>query len=256
MGPTMTDNIKLQTVERVTTLTISRPDKRNAITQAMYAAMADALEAYVATDDARAFVITGAEDYFTSGNDIRDFSMGNDGDETPPVVRFLQAISTCPKPLIAAVNGPAIGIGVTMLLHCDIVVAADTATFCTPFVQLGLVPEAASSMLLPASVGSAVANDMLLANRVLDAREAMAFGLISRVLTVGDLAAETAQIANQLAGAAPQSILKSKALIRHGRDQMMEHMEKESVMFAEQLKSPEFAEVVSAKMQKRAPVFK
>lgn len=252
----MTENIKLHTADRVTILTIARPDKRNAITQDMYAAMADALEDYVAADDARAFVITGAEDYFTSGNDVKDFSMGSTGDETPPVIRFLKAVSTCPKPLIAAVNGPAIGVGVTMLLHCDLVVVSEAATISTPFVQLGLVPEAASSLLLPAAVGMAVANDMLLANRVLDAREAVAFGLASRIVPAADLMAEAGKIAAQLAAAAPQSTLKTKSLIRHGRDQMIEQMDKESVLFAEQLKSPEFAEVVTAKMQKRAPVFK
>ncbi|MEH6521729.1 enoyl-CoA hydratase [Sulfitobacter sp.] len=252
----MTDNIKLHTADRVTTLTMARPEKRNAITQAMYAAMADALEDYAASDDVRAFVITGAEDYFTSGNDVKDFSMGSNGDEVPPVVRFLKAVSTCPKPLIAAVNGPAIGVGVTMLLHCDLVVVSEASTFSTPFVQLGLVPEAASSLLLPATVGMAVANDMLLANRVLDAREAVTFGLASRIVPAVDLMTEAGTIANQLAAAAPQSVLKTKSLIRHGRDQMIAQMDKESVMFAEQLKSPEFAEVVTAKMQKRAPVFK
>ena len=182
--------------------------------------------------------------------------MGARGDDVPPVIRFLNAVSTCPKPLIAAVNGPAIGVGVTLLLHCDLIVVAETATFSTPFVQLGLVPEAASSLLLPATVGMAVANDMFLANRVLDANEALTFGLASRVFTSGELMAEAAKIGHQLANAAPNSMIKSKHLIRHGRDQMTAQMEKESVLFAEQLKSPEFAEVIAAKMQKRMPVFK
>lgn len=252
----MTENIKLQTAGRVTTMTISRPEKRNAITQDMYAAMADALEDYAQSEDVRAFVITGAEDYFTSGNDLQDFAKGTKSDGVPPVLRFLTAISTCPKPLIAAVNGPAIGVGVTLLLHCDLIVISATATFSTPFVQLALVPEAASSLLLPATVGMAVANDMLLANRVLDAEEAVRFGLASRVFAFNDLIAETAKIAEQLGDAAPHSIVKTKSLIRHGREQMTDQMEKESVLFAEQLKSPEFAEVVTAKMLKRAPVFK
>lgn len=252
----MAENITLQTVERVTTMTIARPAKRNAITQDMYAAMADALEDYARSDDSRAFVITGAEDYFTSGNDLQDFVMGPRGDGVPPVIRFLTAVSTCPKPLIAAVNGPAIGVGVTMLLHCDLIIASDTATFSTPFVKLGLVPEAASSLLLPATVGMAVANDMFLANRVLDADEAVRFGLASRVFPFTDLMVETAKIAAQLADSAPTSMLKTKSLIRHGQAQMTAQMEKESVLFAEQLKSPEFAEVVAAKMQKRMPVFK
>ncbi|MBM1817274.1 enoyl-CoA hydratase [Pseudosulfitobacter pseudonitzschiae] len=251
----MAENITLNTVERVTTLTISRPAKRNAITQDMYAAMADALETYTRSDDSRAFVITGAEDYFTAGNDLQGFAMGPRGDEVPPVTRFLAAISTCPKPLIAAVNGPAIGVGVTMLLHCDLIIASDTATFSTPFVQLGLVPEAASSLLLPATVGMAVANDMLLANRVLDSDEAVRFGLVSRLTPFADLIAETAKVAAQLANAAPNAILKSKSLIRQGREQVAAQMEKESILFAEQLDSPEFAEVIAAKTQKRMPNF-
>lgn len=252
----MTGNIKLHTAERVTTMTIARPEKRNAITQDMYAAMADALEDYAQSEDVRAFVITGAEDYFTSGNDLQDFAKGAKSDGVPPVIRFLTAISTCPKPLIAAVNGPAIGVGVTLLLHCDLIVISATATFSTPFVQLALVPEAASSLLLPATVGMAVANDMFLANRVLDADEAIRFGLASRVFAFNDLLTETGKIAAQLGDAAPHSIKKTKSLIRHGREQMTTQMEKESVLFAEQLKSPEFAEVVTAKIQKRAPAFK
>jgi enoyl-CoA hydratase/carnithine racemase len=252
----MTDNIKLETADRVTTMTIARPEKRNAITQVMYAAMADALEEYAQSTDVRAFVITGAEDYFTSGNDLQDFVMGERGEGVPPVIRFLDAVSTCPKPLIAAVNGPAIGVGVTMLLHCDLIVASDTATFSTPFVQLGLVPEAASSLLLPATVGMAVANDMFLANRVLDASEAVAFGLASRMYPVAELMLETAKLAGQIANAAPQSMVKTKALVRHGQEKMKSQMDKESVLFAEQLKSAEFAEVVGAKMQKRMAVFK
>tara|TARA_R110001606_G_scaffold299163_1_gene446903 strand:- start:1675 stop:2433 length:759 start_codon:yes stop_codon:yes gene_type:complete len=251
----MIENIQITTADRVTTLTIARPEKRNAITQAMYAAMADALEHYATSDDSRAFVITGADEYFTSGNDIRDFSMGDQGDATPPVLRFLTAISHCPKPVIAAVNGPAIGVGVTMLLHCDLVMAAAGATFSTPFVQLGLVPEAGSSMLLPAAVGMAVANEMLLAGRVLDATEAVNFGLASRVFSSADLLGKVHATAINVAASAPNSMKETKGLIRHGRDQMLEQMQKESVLFAAQLKSTEFAEVVQAKMLKRMPIF-
>ena len=251
----MIENIQITTADRVTTLTIARPEKRNAITQAMYTAMADALEHYATSDDSRAFVITGADEYFTSGNDIRDFSMGDQGDATPPVLRFLTAISHCPKPVIAAVNGPAIGVGVTMLLHCDLVMAAAGATFSTPFVQLGLVPEAGSSMLLPAAVGMAVANEMLLAGRVLDATEAVNFGLASRVFSSADLLGKVHATAINVAASAPNSMKETKGLIRHGRDQMLEQMQKESVLFAAQLKSTEFAEVVQAKMLKRMPIF-
>lgn len=248
--------IEVETRGRVTTLTINRPDKRNAITQAMYGTMADALTAYADDDAVRALIVTGAEAYFTSGNDIGDFALGNTTDDTPPVIRFLDAIASCPKPLVAAVNGPAIGVGVTMLLHCDVVVAADSATFNTPFAQLGLVPEAASSLLLPRAVGTAIANDMLMANRTLTATEALRFGLISRICAAADLEDEARRVAGGLANAAPQAMRHTKALIRQDRDQVKARMQQESVLFSQQLQSAEFAEVVAAKMQKRAPVFK
>lgn len=251
----MTDHITVHTAERVTTVTITRPEKRNAITQAMYAKMADALADYAASDDARAFVLTGAEDYFTAGNDLKDFSTANRSDELPPVARFLNGISTCPKPVIAAVNGPAIGVGLTMLLHCDLVYAAQSATFDAPFVKLGLVPEAASSMLLAASVGMAVANDVLLAGRKLTAAEAHDYGLVSRVFADGDLIGEVAGIAQHVARCAPVSMQRSKSLIRNQREQVAAQMAAESVLFVEQLKSPEFAETVAAMMQKRAPIY-
>ncbi|CUH88702.1 2,3-dehydroadipyl-CoA hydratase [Phaeobacter sp. CECT 5382] len=251
----MSESITLNTVGRVTTLTISRPAKRNAITQAMYGAMAAALNDYAQSDDIRAFVITGSEDYFTAGNDLQDFSMANPNEENPPVEQFLTAISTCPKPVIAAVNGPAIGVGLTMLLHCDLVFASESATFNAPFVKLALVPEAASSLLLSASVGMAVANDILLAGRVLTAQEAHGYGLISRVFEDCDLAEEAGKIAAHVADAAPQSMRLSKSLIRHRQDQVATQMQRESEIFVAQLKSPEFAEVVSAMMQKRAPKF-
>lgn len=251
----MTDHITVHTADRVTTLTIARPEKRNAITQAMYGKMADALKEYGENDDARAFVLTGAEDYFTAGNDLKEFSMGNRSDELPPVSQFLNGISTCPKPVIAAVNGPAIGVGLTMLLHCDLVYAAQSATFDAPFVKLGLVPEAASSMLLAASVGMAVANDVLLAGRKLTADEAHSYGLVSRVFADGDLMSEVQRIAQHMAKSAPVSMQRSKSLIRNQREQVAAQMADESVLFVEQLKSPEFAETVAAIMQKRAPVY-
>ncbi len=251
----MSDSITLQTQGQVTILTIDRPKKRNAITQEMYGAMADALKAYEVTDEQRAFVITGAEDYFTAGNDLQDFSMADHTADLPPVARFLEAISTCTKPVIAAVNGPAIGIGLTMLLHCDLVYAADSATFTAPFVKLALVPEAASSMLLSASVGMAVANDILLAGRTLTAGEAHDYGLISRVFTDADLQGGVAEIAAHVAASAPEAIKFSKSLIRHQRDQVAAQMQAESELFIGQLKSPEFSEVVTAMMQKRTPKF-
>lgn len=251
----MTDHILVSTADRITTITIQREDKKNAITQAMYGAMADAIETYGNTDDARALVITATGDMFTAGNDLQDFSTNSgptDG-ELPPVGRFLNAIRDCPKPLIAAVNGAAIGVGLTMLLHCDLVYAGQSASFSAPFIKLALVPEAASSILLPASVGMAVANDILLAGRILNANEAHDYGLVARVFDDAALQQEVRQIAHTVASYSPVAMRRSKTLIRNQQDRIANHMGTEITAFVEQLKSPDFAESVAAMMQKRAP---
>ncbi|MEM6627092.1 MAG: enoyl-CoA hydratase [Pseudomonadota bacterium] len=250
----MSDSIQIVHEDRVTKLTINRPDKKNALTQAMYGAMADAIIEYGDSDASRALVITGVGDMFTAGNDLQDFSAGGQ-DGVPGVVRFLQAIKDCPKPLIAAVNGTAIGVGLTMLLHCDLVYAGESATFSAPFVQLGLVPEAASSLLLPAAVGMAVANDIFLTGRTLTAEEAHAYGLVARLFPDADLKAEVDKIARGVAASAPTAMKRSKALIRNQQDRVTAQMLTEGEVFAQQLKSPDFAESVAAMMQKRAPVF-
>lgn len=251
----MGEHIIVSTQDRVTTVTISRTEKKNAITFAMYTAIAEAIEEYGQTDQARALVITGEGDMFTAGNDLQDFMTGGlpAGDAENPIIRFLNAIRDCPKPLIAAVNGSAIGVGLTMLLHCDLVYSANSATFSAPFVQLGLVPEAGSSMLLPASLGMAVANDVLLAGRVLTASEALNHGLVARVFADGELMSKVQEIAKAIAASSPVALKQSKALIRNQRDEVAGHMAAEIKFFAAQLQSPDFAESVAAKLQKRAP---
>lgn len=251
----MTDHVTITSQNRVTTLTMARPEKRNAISQAMYAKMAQALRDYAQDDDARALVITGTGEYFTAGNDLNDFATGSDPDAPPPVVQFLEAISSCTKPVIGAVNGPAIGVGLTMLLHCDLAFASQSATLSAPFVGLGLVPEAASSLLLPQAVGAAVANDIFMTGRALSAQEALQFGLVSRVFESADFTDQIAHIALQIANSAPNALKRTKALVSHQRDLIASHMSKEGLIFREQLQSPDFAESVAAKMQRRAPVF-
>lgn len=250
----MSEHITQSLDNRVLTLTINRPERKNALTQGMYGAMADAITG--ANDDpgVRAIVLTGAGDMFTAGNDLGDFA-GDMHEGKPPVQRFLEGIRDAEKPIIVAVNGPAIGVGLTMLLHADIVYAGETANFRTPFTQLGLVPEAGSSLLLPLSVGNSMANEILLAGRILDAQEALACGLVSRVLPGADLLAEAQKTAARIAGSAPMAMRRSKALIRANRADVKARMDAESKVFAEQLKSPEFAEAAAAFMEKRAPVF-
>ncbi|MDQ2091496.1 enoyl-CoA hydratase-related protein [Marimonas arenosa] len=249
----MSENIRIGREGRVVTLTIAREDKKNALTQAMYGALADALLAYGESDNDRALVITGAGDMFTAGNDLKDFARGDREIEEPPVWRFLNAIRDCPKPVIAQVNGPAIGVGLTMLLHCDLVYAGRSATFSAPFVKLGVVPEAGSSVLLPAAVGMAMANDILLAGRVLDVEEALRAGLVARVFDDAALDAEVGRVAAAVAMAAPRAMRLSKALIRSGRDAVAEQMAREAKHFAAQLQGPEFAESVAAMAEKRLP---
>jgi len=258
----MSEFIRIDTQDRVQTITIARPEKKNAITQDMYKAMADAIDAYGASDDIRALILTGEGDYFTSGNDVKDFAVrgmpkpGADPSELPGVMHFLRAVSNCPKPLIAAVNGPGIGIGLTVLLHCDLVYAAKGATLSAPFVRLALVPEAASSLLLSQSVGMAVANDILLAGRTLSADEALSFGLVARVFDDNELMEEVRKIAANVAASSPTSLKRSKELIRYQQDVVAQRIMHEGKIFAEQLQTEDFKESAMALMQKRRPVYK
>lgn len=252
----MTDNVKLDLADRILTITIARPERKNALTQAMYGKMADAING--ANDDkaVRAIVFTGEGDMFTAGNDLNDFASIEERESgTPPVTRFLNAIRDAEKPIIAAVNGPGIGVGLTMLLHCDIAYAAASANFRTPFSQLGLVPEAGSSLLLPRMVGRSMANDLLLGGRILSADEALACGLVSRVVPDGELMDAAMKTARIIANSPPSAIRKSKALINMNRDEIAQQMQTEGKVFAAQLQSPEFAEAAAAFAQKRAPVF-
>lgn len=255
----MTDYIRIEQGDRLITVTFNRPEKRNAITQEMYQAMADAVNGYAADNENRALMITGvgAGDgaYFTAGNDLQDFAMGSRSEGLPPVVQFLHAIKDCPKPLIAAVNGPAIGVGLTLTLHCDLVYAAQSATFSAPFVKLGLVPEAASSMLLPAAIGMAAANDVFMTGRTLTSDEALRMGLVSRVFDDGDFHACALELARTVADAAPNAMRHAKALVRSQNAAITERMNAESEIFATQLQSPEFSESVAAMMAKRPAVY-
>ncbi len=254
----MTDFIRVEHADRVTTITLARPEKKNAITQAMYGAMADAVSAYGRDDAARALVFIGQGDYFTSGNDLQDFAMaGRDApakDDLPPVIRFLHAIKDCEKPMLACVNGPAIGVGLTLTLHCDLVYAATSATFAAPFVKLGLVPEAASSLLLPQVIGMAAASDVFMTGRTLTSDEALRMGLASRVFADAEFHAETRALALTVANAAPAAMRHTKALLRTRNEEVGEVMATEGEIFAAQLRSPEFMESVAAMMAKRAAV--
>jgi len=247
--------IQITTAERITTLRFDRPDKKNAITIDMYAALRDGLEAAAGDPAVRAVVIAGSRACFTAGNDIPDFlRAAQGGSQVTAPLDFLRTLATFEKPIVAAVAGVAIGIGTTLLLHCDLVYAAPNARFKVPFVDLGLVPEAGSSVLLPALVGARRAAQLLLLGEQLDAQTALAWGLVNGVADDPDAAARAAAV--RLAGCAPTALRATKALTRRTtRDAVLEAMRVEGEAFAERLRSPEAMEALQAFMARRPADF-
>jgi enoyl-CoA hydratase/carnithine racemase len=253
----MTDEILVERGDGVLTLRINRPAKRNALTQAMYAGLADGLDLAVSDATVRVAVVTGSGGAFTAGNDLGDFLAAppRDGGETP-VSRFLRTIANFPKPLIAAVDGVAVGVGTTMLLHCDLVYAAETASLQLPFVNLGLVPEAASSLLLPRLVGNARAAELLFFGEPLPAAEAERYGIVNKVVPAADLDAFVHGRAAALAAKPAGALRSTKQLLRQARSHTVgERMDEEGALFAAALRSAEAREVMTAFMEKRKPDF-
>ncbi len=255
----MTDHILIQCDGGIMRLTFNRPDKKNAITAAMYGALADGLEKAGKDPSIRVVLFDSVGDIFTAGNDIADFMAGastpSKSGEQPSVMRFLYNIATAEKPLIAAVQGGAVGVGVTMLLHCDLVYASDQASFKTPFVDLALVPEAASSLLMPRGAGHQRAAEMLLAGKKIDAARAREFGFVNDVVAHDALAQTANDAAENLSAKSPVSLLLSKKLMKGDRKDILERMEEEGALFAERLQSADFQEAGMAFLQKRKPDF-
>jgi enoyl-CoA hydratase/carnithine racemase len=251
----MTQHVHATTAERVMTIRLDRPEKKNAITIEMYAALGAALEAAAGDAGVRAVVLGGTRDCFTSGNDLGDFvRAAQGGGDAGPALGFLRTLASFDKPLVGSVAGVAIGIGTTMLLHCDLVYAAPTARFRAPFVDLALVPEAGSSILLPRLVGERRAAQLLLLGETLDAPTARDWGLINSVVDDPDAAA--ADAARKLATCAPGALRATKALTRRAtRDAVIEAMKVEGEVFAERLRSPEAMEAFQAFLTRRAPDF-
>lgn len=250
----MGNHVRVEVDARVMTITLDRPDVKNALTHDMYCAIADALIEADDSGEIRCVVITGVGDAFTAGNDLREFAQGMPEGE-PPVMRFLEALRDMDTPVIAAVNGVAVGVGLTMLLHCDLAFASENATFSAPFPRVGLVPEAGSSMLLPRALGTAWANDIILAGRTLTATDALVAGLVSRVVPAEELPDLAHEVAGRIASFAPNAMRESKRLVRSDRDRVIEQMNRENEVFLPRLKSAEFAEVAAAFKEKRAPEF-
>ncbi|HEX8299007.1 MAG TPA: enoyl-CoA hydratase [Rubricoccaceae bacterium] len=248
------DSLDLRRDGAVLHLVLDRPAKKNAITRAMYAGLADALDAAVTDSSVRAVVLSGTGGVFTAGNDLGDFLMDPPTGPESPVFRFLAAASTFPKPLIAAVEGPAVGIGTTVLLHCDLAYAAPSARFKMPFVDLGLVPEAASSLLLPRAAGPMRAAGWLLFGEVFSAEDALAGGLVNEI--VADPTARALERAHTLAAKPPEAVRLTKALLRRAdAAAVQDTMRVEGDRFRERLASPEAQEAFAAFFEKRAPDF-
>ena len=239
----------------MSTLTIDRPEKKNALTNAMYGQLADALEAARSDDGVRCVVITGAGDTFTAGNDLGDFAAVASGDLKQldrHVHRVLDVLATFEKPVVAAVPGLAVGIGTTMLLHCDLVFLADTALLSTPFVDLALVPEAASSLLLQARIGYARAFSMFALGERVDAASALAWGLANKVVTGAELQSIVMAAAEGLAARPPGAVQATKALMRD-RDAILARIAAEGQAFQGRLASPEAREAFTAFAERRKP---
>jgi enoyl-CoA hydratase/carnithine racemase len=248
-------HIKVSDSAGVRTVVMARPEKKNAITHAMYAAMAEAIASAQREPAVRAVLITGEGAAFTAGNDLKDFLEGPPAGRDPPVMDFLSTILDAEKPLAAAVNGLAVGVGVTMLLHCDLVYAAESATFRTPFTDLGLVPEAGSSLLMPARIGRARAGELFLLGETLTAQEALAQALVSRVFPDSRLGQEARARCEALAAKPPAAVRATKRLMRGDVAAVRARMAEERAMFAERLKSDEFREAAQAFLEKRKPDF-
>jgi enoyl-CoA hydratase/carnithine racemase len=236
---------------------MNRPEKKNALTRAMYAALAEAIEAADANPAIRVITLTGVGDVFTSGNDVKDFLDAQQMGPDTPVMRFLSAIADARKPLIAGVNGLAVGVGVTLLLHCDLAYAAQGAFFQLPFVNLGVVPEAASSLLLPRMAGHHRAAELLFFGNAFDAEAARQFGLVNSVHPSDALDGVLAERAAALAAKPPQALRLAKELLKGEayRTEVAARMEQERVLFERLLSSPESREAVSAFFEKRPADF-
>ena len=252
----MTTDILTHTEDGVMTITLNRLERKNAITSAMYGAMADALEQAQQEPAVRVAVLQGHETVFCAGNDIGDFLNNPPAGQDSPVFRFLRAISVFPKPLVAAVCGPAVGVGTTMLFHCDLVYAGDNAAFSMPFVNLGLCPEAASSLLVPQMLGYHRAAEALLLGEPFMAEAALEVGLVNRVVPPMEANGVARSIARKLAAKPPSSLAETKRLMKKNtQQQMFAQMAEEGASFARMLGEPAAKEAFGAFMEKRKPDF-
>ena len=252
----MTEYIKIENEGGILILTMARPDKKNALTNAMYGALADAILGAETDPAVRVVLIRGEGDMFTAGNDVGEFAAIASGQTQGErhVSRFLKSLAQSSRPLVAAVQGRAVGIGATMLLHCDLVVLADNALLSTPFVNLALVPEAASSLLMPLRIGYARAFEMFALGEPVDAASALAWGIANRVVPLDRLDAEAKALAVRLAKQPVGAVSTTKRLMRNP-ELLKTQILAETERFAERLKTMEAREAFTAFAERRPPDF-
>jgi enoyl-CoA hydratase/carnithine racemase len=252
----MGNDILVNSEAGVMTLTFNRLERKNSITSGMYGTLADALASAASDNAVRAVVMQGHETVFSAGNDIGDFLNNPPAGNGSPVFRFLRGIASFPKPLVAAVCGPAVGVGTTMLFHCDLVYAGDNAAFSMPFVNLGLCPEAASSLLVPQMLGFHRAAEALLLGEPFMAEAALEVGLVNRVLPPTEANGYAQKIAAKLAAKPMSSLVETKRLMKKGlQDRVIAQMDDEGQSFSRMLGEPAAREAFGAFMEKRLPDF-
>ena len=252
----MSEHVKTELADGVLVLTLQRPDKKNALTGAMYNALSDALDRAETDASVKVVLFQGDGDSFTAGNDLADFaaqSKSNSSEESP-AFRFITTIGRATKPLIAAVQGNAVGVGTTMLLHCDLVYLAEGARLITPFVNLALVPEAASSWLLPARIGHVRAYQMFALGEPMDALTAVACGLANAVVPAAEVRQKAMAAAITLTKR-PAGALSATKLLMRDIERIQSIINAESDLFKERLKTPEAREAFAAFAERRPPDF-
>ncbi len=238
-------------------IALNRPEKKNALTAEMYGALADAVERSEADSAVRVMLLHAIGDAFTGGNDLLDFLQKPwAGQQMPPAVRFIHAVAHAKKPIVAAVQGLAVGVGVTILLHCDLVYAAEGTRFIMPFIDLGIVPEAASTVLLPALVGRQRASELLMLGGPLDAQRAYQLGLVNAVVAPDALFATASQAAHKLAEKPAGALLACKRLLKQANQaEVNRALYEEVAEIKQRLDSPETKEALTAFVEKRKPDF-
>jgi enoyl-CoA hydratase/carnithine racemase len=235
----MTDAIAVTDDGAIRTIRMNRLDKKNALTLAMYTAMTEALREAGGNGNIRCVMFAGGPDVFTAGNDLADFMKAAEGGLDPRAHEFITALARMPKPMVAAVNGVAVGLGTTMLLHCDHVVAGTGATLSTPFLRLGLIPEAASTLLAPMRLGYARAFSLLAMGRPLSAAEAKDAGLVNVVVGPAEVDAVALKAAHEIAALPPRALMLARSLMRLPLETILQRMETESGHYKELLQSDE-----------------